>query len=223
MKTHFIAYSDKNFDTQRINIVNYANSIFDYSYGYTREWLESTSFYQNNKELLDHNRGAGFWIWKPYVILDKLNSIPENDIVFYLDCADVFTTGLSNFLKNYYTNNNVDCLLAYGGSNKQKWYTKRDAFYLMDCDDSRYHEHIQLEAGMLSFKNTEKIRKIINEWLNYCTNKNIISDLPNLYGDNYEGFIKHQSDQSVLSNLSLKYNLNTNNLLRNFVTCNVNQ
>jgi hypothetical protein len=223
MKTHFITYSDNNFVNQRINLVNYASNIFDYAYGYTREWLEETSFYANNKELLDEKRGAGYWIWKPYVILDRLNLIPENDIIFYLDCADVFTSGLSDFLKDYYTNNNVDCLLAHGSTNKQKHYTKRDAFYLMGCDNSQYHEHTQLEAGMLCFKNTEKIRKIIKEWLDYCTNKNIISDLPNLHGDNLEGFIVHQSDQSVLSNLSLRYNLNTNNLLRNFVTCNVNQ
>jgi hypothetical protein len=223
MKTHFITYSDKNFETQRINLVNYASNTFDYSYGYTREWLVETDFYKENSELLDNKRGAGFWIWKPYVILDRLNSIDDGDIIFYLDCADVFTIGLSDFLKDYFSNNNTDCLLAHGGSNKQKHYTKRDAFYLMGCDETRYHEHVQLEAGMLCFKNTEKIRKIIYEWLQYCTNPNIISDLPNLHGDNFDGFIVHQSDQSVISNLSLKYNLNTNNLLRNFVTCNVNQ
>jgi hypothetical protein len=223
MKTHFITYSDKNFETQRINLVNYANNTFDYSYGYNREWLVETDFYKENSELLDNKRGAGFWIWKPYIILNRLNSIDENDIIFYLDCADVFTIGLSDFLKDYFHNNNTDCLLSHGGSNKQKHYTKRDAFYLMGCDENRYHEHVQLEAGMLCFKNTNKIRKIIYEWLQYCTNPNIISDLPNLHGDNFEGFIVHQSDQSVISNLSLKYNLNTNNLLRNFVTCNVNQ
>ena len=45
MKTHFITYSDKNFETQRINLVNYANNTFDYSYGYNREWLVETDFY----------------------------------------------------------------------------------------------------------------------------------------------------------------------------------
>lgn len=223
MNTHFITYSDKNFERQRINIINYANNTFDYTEGFTREQLVTTSFYNENKKLLDNNKGAGFWVWKPYIILEKLNSINENDIVFYLDCADVFANELSGVLKKYFTDNDTDHILTYGGQNKQKWYTKKDAFYLMDCDNKKYHEHLQLEAGILCFKNTEKIRKIVEEWLFYCTNENIISDIENIHGNNYDGFIKHQSDQSVLTNLAIKYNLNINRILRNFVTCNVNQ
>lgn len=223
MNTHFITYSDCNFDTQRINLVNYASECFDNSYGYTREWLVETDFYSKNKSLLDSIRGAGFWIWKPFIILDKLNSIPDGDIVFYLDAADVFKIELPKFLIEYYNNSGVDSLLTFGGQNKQKWYTKKDTFFLMNCDEEKYHNHIQLEAGMICFKNNQNIRNIVSEWLFYCTNENIISDVENIHGDNYDGFIKHQSDQSVLTNLAIKYNLNINNLLRDFVTCNINQ
>ena len=223
MKTHFVTYSDKNFENQRLVIVNYAKNWFDSSQGYTREWLETTEFYEKNKKILDNSKGAGFWLWKPFVILDKLNSIEDGDIIFYLDCADVFYDGFSEFLKNYFLTNDVDCLLTYGSKNKQKWYTKKDTFYLMDCDTEKYHEHLQLEAGIIVFKNTQKIREIVKEWLYYCTINNIITDTPNIHGENYDGFIKHQSDQSILSNLAIKYNLNMNNLSRNFVICNVNQ
>lgn len=223
MKTHFITYSDKNFESQRLGIVNHAKNSFDYSYGYTREWLENTEFYNQNKSLLDNPKGAGFWIWKPFIILDKLNSIDEGDILFYIDCADVFLSEFSNFLKSYFKSNEVDCMLTYGGQNKQKWYTKKDTFYLMGCDTEKYHEHIQLEAGIIVVKNTKKIREIVSEWLHYCTITNIISDIDNIHGENYDGFIRHNSDQSVLSNLAIKYNLNINNLSRNFVICNVNQ
>jgi hypothetical protein len=223
MKTHFITYSDKNFENQKTSLVNYASKLFDVSQGYSREWLESTDFYLKNKLLLDNPKGVGFWIWKPFIILDKLNSINDGDIVFYLDAADVFTSEFPSFLKNYFTTNDIDCMLTYGGQNKQKWYTKKDTFYLMGCDNEMYHEHLQLEAGILVFKNTPKIREIVKEWLYYCTIDNIISDIPNIHGENYDGFIRHNSDQSVLSNLAIKYNLNMNNLSRRFVTCNVNQ
>lgn len=223
MKTHFITYSDSNFEKQRINLVKYADKYFDYSIGYTREWLEETKFYSENKKLLDEKRGVGFWIWKPFIILDRLNSIPDGDIIFYLDAADVFKGELSEFLKDYFIKNNFDSLLTYGGQNKQKWYTKKDTFFIMGCDTEMYHNHIQLEAGMVCFKNNKNIRNIVSEWLFFCKNENVISDIENIYGNNYEGFVKHQSDQSVLTNLSIKYQLNINNILRMFVACNINQ
>lgn len=223
MKTHFVTYSDRNFESQRINLCNYAKKTFDYVHEYTRDWIEETEFYKKNFKLLDLDRGAGLWIWKPYIILETLKKIEYGDIIFYLDCADIFTEGLSNFLKNYYSQTKCDSLLTFGGQNKQKWYTKKDAFVLMNCDEPKYTDHVQLEAGIISLRKTDEIQKVINEWLEFCLVEDIIMDSPNLHGENYEGFIKHQSDQSILTNLAIRYNLNINDVTRNFVTCNVNQ
>jgi hypothetical protein len=222
MDIYFITYSDEKFKDQQNNLDLHAEKFFNLN-SYNREWLVTTNFYKENKEILDLPRGGGYWLWKPFIILDTLNKMNDNDLLFYLDSGDKFSDGLSQFLNNYFSNNDIDSLLTFGGQNKQKWYTKRDTFILMDCDTKEYHNHLQLEAGIICLKKTDKIVKLVSEWLNYCSNPNIITDIENITGPNLHGFKDHRHDQSVLTNLAIKHNLNINRLLRNFITCNVNK
>jgi len=221
MKIHFVTYSDKKYRSQQEKLNERAINFFNLN-SYTQEWLISTDFYSKFKHILDLPRGGGYWLWKPMIILDVLNKIEYGDVLFYRDCGDSFKDGITEFLSDYFGNSNVDSLLTYGGENKQKWYTKRDAFSLMDCDEEKYYEHIQLEAGMICLRKTENNVNIVKLWLDYCTNPNIITDIENITGPNFDDFIDHRHDQSVLTNLAIKFNLNINNLLRQYVTCNVN-
>jgi hypothetical protein len=47
----------------------------------------SSEFLKLNEEILKQDRGAGYWIWKPYVIFNMLNKISENDILVYTDAG----------------------------------------------------------------------------------------------------------------------------------------
>jgi hypothetical protein len=221
MDIYFITYSDEKFKDQQNNLDLHAKKFFKLN-SYNREWLVTTNFYKENQEVLDLPRGGGYWLWKPFIILDSLNKMNDNDLLFYLDSGDEFSDGLAKFLNNYFSNNYIDSLLTFGGTNKQKWYTKRDTFILMNCDTKEYHNHIQLEAGVICLKKTDKIIKLVSEWLSYCSNKNIITDIENITGPNLDGFKDHRHDQSVLTNLAIKYKLNINNLVRQYITCNVN-
>lgn len=221
MDIHFITYSDEKYKEQQNNLDLHAEKFFKLN-SYNREWLITTKFYEKNKEILDLPRGGGYWLWKPFIILETLNKMNDNDLLFYLDSGDKFRDGLCQFLNDYFSNNNVDSLLTFGGENKQKWYTKRDTFILMDCDSPEYHNHIQLEAGVVCLKKTDKTIKLVSDWLHYCSNPNIITDIENITKPNLEGFKDHRHDQSILTNLAVKYSLNINNLLRQYITCNVN-
>ena len=63
--------------------------------------------------------------------------------------------------------------------------------------------------------------KILEEWLLYCKNENILTDIDNKHGDNFDCFRDHRHDQSILTNIKVKYNLTSNDVLRNYVVCNV--
>ena len=50
------------------------------------------------KEILSfiqaHNqRGAGYWIWKPYIIWKTLQDVEDGDIVCYIDSACLINKG----------------------------------------------------------------------------------------------------------------------------------
>ena len=56
-------------------------------------------------------------------------------------------------------------------------------------------------------KSTESF-SFISEWLTYAQDSRALTDDPNVLGkDNYDGFIDHRHDQSILSLLAKKWKL----------------
>lgn len=220
MKIYFTNYSDDNYRQQQNNLNLLAKNlnIFDDIVPYNRDFIEDTDFYLKYKHILDQKRGGGFCLWKPYILLDLLNKIEYNDIIFYMDSADVFYNGVEVFLKNYMQNHDI---MITAGVFKNSMYTTKKCFELMDCNDEKYINFPQIEAGILCIKKTDFSIKIINEWLSFCQNENIITDVNNNH-NNYEDFIDNRYDQSILTNLVIKYDIPTTHEIRNFTDCNIN-
>jgi len=196
---------------------------FDRVLHYTREWLETTDFYSENKEILDMPKGDGYWLWKPFIILETMKTLKDGDVVFYTDAGDnihdkeiLNIIGRSLFRDDY-------VLSSPRSVRMNKHYTKADCFILMGCDSVGYWNNVQVEAGTVVFKKTPAMLAFLNEWLHLCRNKNIVTDIPNEYGDNYDGFRFHRHDQSVLSLLAAKHKMSRSEELyscinHNFVT-----
>ena len=58
--------------------------------------IKKTTFYEKNKNLLDIKLGNGYWCWKPYIILEKLKHIKDNDVIIYMDASRYETDGFKN-------------------------------------------------------------------------------------------------------------------------------
>ena len=101
---HFITFADEKYKFQQFNLCLYAKELnqFKTVSDYSKEKdLLNTSFYNENKDILSQERGCGYWLWKPFYILKKLQEINDGDIVFYADCADVFMPQLIPYLKEH--------------------------------------------------------------------------------------------------------------------------
>lgn len=223
-KINLLTYSDNNyFELQKTLAENaILSGVFNNVISKKREDLIKTNFYKHNQEILDMPRGAGYWLWKPYFILDELNKMRMNDVLMYVDCGDQLheLNELRHFLKE--KTENHDIILTKGAFKNSDW-TKRDCFVLMGCDNQAYYDEIQMEAGILVFKNTSSSREIVSKWLTYCCMKAVVTDELNVSGkENIEGFKDHRHDQSVLTNLSIMHNLYSSHEMRKFVTCNQN-
>lgn len=212
MNTIYCSFSDLNYRNHQDLLIEHIkkNNIFDTTIKYTKEVLFQNKFYFENQKILDKERLCGYCLWKPYLILETLKYIDSNDILVYMDCGDIPTNKNINYiLKNHFKNN--DLYLTNKSWNINKKLTKRDCFVLMNCDEEKYWNDFQIEAGFLAFKKTDFTIQLISEWLEFCKNENILTDIDNICGlNNFNEFIDHRHDQSVISLLKTKYKINHN-------------
>jgi hypothetical protein len=178
-------------------------------------------FTEQVKNILTIKRGLGLCVWKPYIILNAFKNMNEGECAVYVDSADILHPDIFDYIDNKIKENNI-LLVPSPNRNLQKHFTKRDCFIMMDCDKQEYWDAIQIEAGLVVAKKNETTIKILEEWLHFCKNENIITDIPNICGvDNLTNFVTHRHDQSIMSNLAVKYGLLVDPILLNFIRHNV--
>lgn len=171
-----------------------------------REW-EFVKKYQD----ISNTRGYGFWQWKPIIILDALSKLDEGDIVGYIDSGNLIINNL-DYIFNICNEKDIVLFDNRDGNYKQdthknREWTKRDCFVLMDCDSERYYDASQVNASYQFYKKTPQTIKFLEEYKQYCDNDNIISDLPNIIYKNLPEFKDHRHDQSILSLMAIKHNI----------------
>jgi hypothetical protein len=201
-------------------------------HAYDDEWLKSTDFYEKNIEILSEPKGAGYWLWKPYIILKTLEKIPENDIVFYLDVDHYFTPNVGNrnfisLIKEHLERDVYDSerdapsqlFFIEGGSTLPNiGYVKRDALILTGCDSEEYWYSYIISAGFICWKNNSLSKKIVKEWLRFSRDKRILTNTPSQLAEEYPEFQRHNADASALSMVVAKNNLRKGHFdIENFI------
>jgi hypothetical protein len=173
--------------------------------------LAATDFYKANKEYLDRPYRLNGFVFKPYITKKLLDEIDYGDFILYYDSGDgghVIDCSLDPLVRLCIENGGT--VFHQWGDTNAKW-TKRDCFYFMGCDDARYHNAVALQATWFMLQKTEFTVEFVREWLQFTLDERVasydnrracgLSDLP--------GFVENRGDQSVYSNLALKYGLRT--------------
>jgi hypothetical protein len=202
-----ISYADKIYikAQQKNAISGFENGNFDCVIKYNKSHIDDV-FYNKNKHILDQERGAGYWLWKPYFIYKTMEKMDSNDILFYCDAGHSFYNKIDHLIPELEKSNNK-MLLTIAGQ-KLSEYTKRDCFYYMGHDTPDYHEAKSPSAAFIILKKNKFTLNVIKEWLDYGQDYRIITDSKNECGkENLPNFKDHRHDQSILGILAKKYNI----------------
>jgi hypothetical protein len=202
-----ISYADKIYikAQQKNAISGFENGNFDCVIKYNKSHIDDV-FYNKNKHILDQERGAGYWLWKPYFIYKTMEKMDSNDILFYCDAGHSFYNKIDHLIPELEKSNNK-MLLTIAGQ-KLSEYTKRDCFYYMGHDTPDYHEAKSPSAAFIILKKNKFTLNVIKEWLDYGQDYRIITDSKNECGkENLPNFKDHRHDQSILAILAKKYNI----------------
>lgn len=169
--------------------------------------IKNSEFYKQNNLILDDKKGAGLWLWKPYLILRQLEKIKEEDFLIYSDAGIEMVSDINPLIRLCQESPN-NLVVFKTSDHLAMHYTKRDCFVLMEADSREFHQAESRIGGFIILKKNTFTLQFVHTWLKYCCDPRILSDQPNTCGlPNYEGFLGHRHDQSVLTILCLKNNL----------------
>lgn len=197
--------------------------VFNKVLKYTDEKLKSDfEFWNKHKDFIENNkRGYGYWLWKSYLIWKTLESMNDNDILFYLDsgCEVVNNHDTRNKLLSIANNCDKYNILYTSSGYLEKVWTKMDLFNYMNLMNDTILNSIQHQAGILIIKKTKITLDFVKDWYNHACNYNLINDKPSII-KNDDSFSENRHDQSVFSLLlkTDKYStLNTkNNIIHDY-------
>ncbi len=159
----------------------------------------SSDFIAKNKTIMAKKRGAGYWLWKPYVILDTLKNATEGDLVIYIDSGIIIKKPLDlliNQLGDFH-------MMAFYTSFKNLLYIKNDLFTQMGMDSNYAKQHLHYDAAILVMRNVKQTREFVEKWLKWCEDEHALTDTPSKSNESPE-FIDHRHDQAIMSLLLLK-------------------
>lgn len=215
-----LTYADEKYAGQQKALVERAKELnaVDRTIEANRQCIVESDFYEPNKAILDLQRGSGYWLWKPHLILETLKNMPEDDILIYIDSGDWISSDFREFLIRKMRNHNI---LLTEGSYPCSAYTKRDVFVALGCDEPKYHNALQVEAGIVVCKKNADTIHLIAEWLKWGLVPALITDEPS-HHPNLPDFIDSRHDQSILSVMRVFHQIECTNEMRRYINCNQN-
>ena len=169
----------------------------------------SVPFQISHSEQLRMRKGAGYWLWKAYIILQALlYKLKDGDLLVYHDSGMYFVNDIGPLLK--ICQDVKPSILAFAMPYEERMYSKRDAFILIDMDHPIVYAKGQtqrLANLIVAMKNCETIQYFM-EYLAYTMDFRIYSDKENVLGKpNFKDFVGNRHDQTVHSLLSKKWGI----------------
>lgn len=210
-RTHFVTFADAKYAGSLGRICREALAYFseDRIHAYDDAALRVTEFWDRHGDFVTREkRGFGYWIWKPYVILDTMERVPDGDVVVYADAGCTInarpeaTMRMDDLVRE--VAGERDGLLcftvpAFYRPVERKW-TKKSVLDYFEADEAE-RDSAQLMATALIIKNTLKNRRLVRAWYDLCSRfeYGMIDDSRS--ADEDPIFEDHRHDQSIWSML----------------------
>ena len=205
----FLSYASGSFVQARDELCQSALAVgFDEARARGPEHLESV-FVEENKDILSQPRGAGYWLWKPQIILQELRTMKEGDVLVYSDAGRYSYYNFKSFphrLANKAQEKGFLLGPTLGQHGPMSKWVKRDAFVLLEMDRPEIHELPTIQAGWSFWTPCPEAFEFLEKWLSACEDSRILTDMQNTQGlPNLPDFKDHRHDMAVLSLLAYKY------------------
>ena len=156
-------------------------------------------------------RIAGCGIWRPMIILDKLNTMKNGEFLLYLDAGCTLNINAKKRFYEYlelFSNNDMGIMTIQMTGNKfgilckEKQYTRKEIFEYFNIEpNSEIGNSAQCLSGVLLMRKNDHLMNIITLWLKAVYDNVIMFTDMNL-SKQHNDFLANRHEQSVLSILT---------------------
>jgi len=192
--------------------------------------LESAIFNPVRRYLRTENRGFGFFLWKPVMVLEELRSLKNGEFLLYVDAGchlnkpgrhrfDAYLSALNSSKEDVFVYEfpapspkilEQGPFLSFKGLNDPA-YAKSEVLseFLTLGLTKKDFESASIQGGILLIQKSPKSVALIEKWSDYARKR------PELFDDSLdkggEGaqFVDHRHDQAFLSVIAKKYGVAT--------------
>lgn len=202
--------------------INYANSkyrkaqVLNTKTAYTKGKVDKVieyspkdideDFRKKNKNVFQCERGDGYWIWKPYIILKTLKQADEGDYIFYADSGSYYINRVQELI-NTMEKEQVS-IMSFELPFLEKEYTKREVLEAFNMwKNTKIMNSPQRLATFILIKCNSESKMFFEEFLCYACKNNLITDYLRTDISQDKAFIENRHDQSIFSLLCKKWKL----------------
>lgn len=203
IKIHLITFANKEPFEKSQKILDSTYKIADITTHtmYRKKDIIDTKFYNKNLNIFTKYKtiGYGLYIWKPYLILKKLQEISDGEYLYYQDSSRYDFTGFTSSVHpiiEYMESNLIDLIPGFQINEINKNLIQPQCLeYMGYSDNKKFLSHRHYHTSPMFIKKTSKTLKFISKWLKYSQKPDcIIKKTP-----------YHQCDQAILNILLWKY------------------
>lgn len=197
-----INYADEKFkEAQKFNTETaYTKGKVNKVIEYSPKDIDS-EFYEKYKNIMEKNKGGGYWLWKPYIILKTINEMQDGDYLFYCDSGAAYVNKVKYLIDNLEESNQY--IMPFGLPLIERQWTQNKTFKLMKSDEDTFKKSNQILATYMLIKVCDESKNFIEKYLKACTNKDCLIDS----NEDEKYLISHRHDQSIFSILCKKMKL----------------
>lgn len=175
-------------------------------------------FKQFNRDIFAQERGAHcYWLFKPYIIYNRMLRMEEGEILIYSDAGIEFVAPVQPIIDRM----DEDIFFFDNNFPHVEW-CKGDVFHSIlsevfgelyagkaPADHQKNIYRIrQVQASSFFIRVNQKTLNFVKEWLLRCQQPGFIDDSPSRLA-NYPTFAEHRHDQAILTCLQVKYRYKT--------------
>jgi len=209
MSVHLATYGDALYMKLKNDFIRSAEQslFFDKIHSFSELDIDQ-AFYKNVYEPLMTSRGGGYWIWKPYFVKLVLDSLQDNEILFYIDAGSHINSNgyqrFSDYIKMVKAS--ATGTIDFGLHWREYQFTKQEVFDFFRSPQQIVNSG-QLVGGILILRKCAHVMMLVNKWYDIAVNHSFLFTDEKIK-QQHDGFIDHRHDQSIFSVIRKTYGAN---------------